>query len=107
MGSGLLSILLTVLAFAGYPQVRRPDSVVPHAATLEGQVHDPSGTVLPNFAIVATRQGSGEQSGAISNTQGEFRIEGMLPGTYDVLIRRDGYSEVRMANVVLAPDGPQ
>src|SRR5690348_17314946 len=99
MGSGLLSILLAVAGMVGLPQVRRPDVAPPHAAILEGQVHDPSGAVLPNFAIVATRQGTGEQSGAVSNAVGEFRIEGVLPGTYDLIISRNGYPEVRIPNV--------
>src|SRR5438874_1349207 len=104
MSSGLLMILMTAAVMFAPPQVRRPDAVPAHPGTIEGQVHDSTGTPLPSFAVTATEQKSGNPYGAITNETGDFKIEGLPEGTYDLLIRREGFSDVRIPNVSVEPD---
>src|SRR5262245_30377839 len=106
MGSILPAILTaTVLALPASAQVRRPEAMQAHPGTIEGQVRDSSGTPLSNFSVVAREQKSGNPAGTITSESGAFRIEGLASGTYDLIVARGGFSEARVANVTVDPDG--
>src|SRR6185369_6320490 len=99
------SILMTVVLALPASQVRRPDTQTARPGTISGVVHDSSGTPLAGFSVVATERKSPIGYGAISNDAGEFRIEGLPPRTFDVLVSRDGFTDVRVMAIAVGPDG--
>jgi len=60
--------------------------------TLRGEVQDTSGARIPRAAVVALSSGSSLTRQVSANAQGEFRIEGLLPGRYRVLVSATGFA---------------
>ena len=68
---------------------------------LRGEVHDGSFARVVGAHIVVHSLGSSVQREAVTNEQGEFRMEGLLPGSYRVTVAARGFgdaaAEVRVA----------
>lgn len=62
--------------------------------TLRGEVSDVNGARVANATVTAQSKGSGLSSAATSNANGEFRIEGLLPGNYEVTVAAQGFAQV-------------
>lgn len=60
---------------------------------LRGEVQDPSGARVANAKVVVTALGSSLRREAAAGDQGEFRIEGLLPGRYRVVVSAQGFGE--------------
>jgi hypothetical protein len=84
--------------------------------TLRGEVADLNGARVAGATVATKSNGSGLTSTAISNNNGEFRIEGLLPGKYHVTVTATGFADagadvdvvvstVRDITVVLKPAG--
>ena len=82
--------------------------------SLRGEVQDQSGARVAAARIVLTSSGQPRRREATTNDRGEFRIEGLLPGSYRVVVNSKGFSEaaadvdvvvsfVRDITVVLKP----
>ena len=72
-------------------------SVIGHAqnpnGALRGEVQDASAARVPGARIVVQSAGSSIIREAIANDHGEFRIEGLLPGSYRVVVTATGFAE--------------
>jgi hypothetical protein len=82
---------------------------------LRGDIQDAKGARVVNARIVAQATGSSMSRAAAANGQGEFRIEGLLPGSYQVIVTAQGFAEavadvdvavsaVRDIKVILKPE---
>lgn len=74
--------------------------------TLKGTVKDnKSGEVVPN-AKVYLMSGTTMKGNALTDDQGVFQINAILPGTYDVKItnRTEGYQDALEQGVIISPD---
>ncbi len=103
MASGFTTMLLVVAMIAPI-QVRRPEGLPAHAASINGRVRDPSGSPLSGYTVVVSRRNSTDQYGTITSEAGEFLIEGIVPGMYDLMAARPGFPDFRMTDIVLDPD---
>src|SRR5580693_5634353 len=74
-----------LLAVAGYAQN-------PNGA-LRGEVQDASGARVASARVVVQSTGSSVTREAAANDRGEFRIEGLLPGSYHVAVTAKGFAE--------------
>src|SRR5438105_2600600 len=103
----LLPVLFSLALFAS---AQNPNGA------LRGEVQDQSGARVPAAQIVLTSSGYSVQRGATANDRGEFRIEGLLPGPYHVVVTANGFAEaaadvsvvvsfVRDVTVTLKPVG--
>jgi hypothetical protein len=83
---------------------------------LRGEVQDTTGARIAGARVVVQAAGSSLSRAAIANGQGEFRIEGLLPGSYRVLVTANGFAQaaadvdvavsvVRDIGVTLKPEG--
>jgi len=63
--------------------------------TLRGVVQDSNGGRIPAAKIVVQVTESSLQREASSDARGEFRIDDLLPGTYQVLASAQGFAEAR------------
>ncbi len=63
--------------------------------TLRGVVQDSSGGHIPAAKIVVQVAESSFRREASSDSLGEFRVQDLLPGTYQVLVSAQGFAEAR------------
>ena len=99
-------VVLLVASLAAWGQNPR--------GTLRGEVADVNGGRVAKATVNALSKDSGLISKATSNGNGEFRIEGLLPGNYQVTVGAQGFAQasadvavvvstVRDITVVLKP----
>src|SRR5271166_61227 len=60
---------------------------------LRGEVQDASSARVPGARVVIESTGSSITREAKANDRGEFRIEGLLPGSYHVAVTAKGFAE--------------
>jgi hypothetical protein len=73
---------------------------IPVPTALGGGVTDPSGGVVSGAYVSVKNEDTGQVSNTVTNALGEYRIEGIPPGTYDVTVRAEGFVEVTRTGVV-------
>jgi Carboxypeptidase regulatory-like domain/TonB dependent receptor len=106
----VLSIFLLMFVF--FPRSLRAQN--PNGA-IRGEVQDTSAARVANARVVVQAFGSSMGRSATTNGHGEFRIEGLLPGSYHVNVAAAGFapatadmdvavSVVRDINVTLKPE---
>ena len=84
--TGAIGVFLTaILAASTYAQN-------PNGA-LRGEVQDASAARVAGARIGVQSAGSSISREAIANDRGEFRIEGLLPGSYHVVVTATGFAE--------------
>ncbi|MBX3243392.1 MAG: carboxypeptidase regulatory-like domain-containing protein [Acidobacteria bacterium] len=65
--------------------------VLAQGGGVRGKVRDTRGKAIPNAEVTARLDGNDIKT-VKTNTKGEFRMEGLKPGTYNVAIDADGFS---------------
>ena len=75
-------MLLSVAAYGQNPN-----------GTLRGEVQDASSARVVGARVVVQSTGSSITREAVANDRGEFRIEGLLPGSYHVTVTAKGFAE--------------
>ena len=91
----LFLIALTLLA------LRTTTHAQVASAALLGEVHDESGALAPAVTVSARHDATGFLRIAITNAQGAYRIDELLPGDYTVTAERAGFRTVEARNVNL------
>jgi hypothetical protein len=92
------ALLAALFGIAGLLTAQAPSGVI------EGQVTDGSGAAVPGAMITITGTNGTPRSSA-TNAQGRYRIDGVVPGNYNVRIVSPGFAQfvtpaVSMANQV-------
>ncbi len=72
------------------------------AASVRGQVADPSGALIPGVKITMTAEPGGEVASVLSDASGGFLIRGLKPGDYVVRATSDGFAPFQSAILTLA-----
>ena len=79
--------------------------VVAHAqdprGSLVGVVQDAKGGRVPAAAVVVRAAGSGLERQATTDALGNFRLDGLPPGAYQVMVNAHGFAEARAEVVVV------
>lgn len=70
-------------------------------ATLTGQVTDPSGAVIRNASVTAVNTASGTTYKATTSDKGVYYIPYVLPGTYSVSAKADGFRTAVQEKILL------
>src|SRR5262249_4758010 len=70
--------------------------------TLVGSVTDQTGAVVPNVNVKATSPQFGDEHEAITDAAGTYRIEGLQPGTYNVVFTATGLAALRVGGAVIS-----
>ncbi|MGA8069144.1 MAG: carboxypeptidase-like regulatory domain-containing protein, partial [Terriglobales bacterium] len=60
---------------------------------LRGEIEDTSAARVAGALVVAQSHGSSIARQATANDRGEFRIEGLMPGSYRVTVTANGFAE--------------
>src|SRR3989442_7808884 len=72
--------------------------------TLSGTVFDQSGAVLPGASITVTNSGTGFRRETVSSETGDYKLAGLLPGTYEVTGEFVGFSRLVRPGLTLRAD---
>src|SRR6266498_3252934 len=70
-------------------------------ATLSGSVQDANGAVVPGTSITITNIATTLKREAATNSDGNFTVPLLPPGTYTLRAEHDGFAAVQVENVVL------
>src|SRR5208337_4833628 len=84
----ICAVILLILVFVSSLLVAQN----PNGA-LRGEVQDASAARVAGARVVAQSNGSSMTRAATANDRGEFRIEGLLPGSYRVTVTAKGFAE--------------
>ena len=88
--SSSLICAVALLIFASVPSFLRAQN--PNGA-LRGEVQDASAARVAGARVVVRSTGSSITREAMANDRGEFRIEGLLPGSYRVTVTAKGFAD--------------
>ncbi len=71
------------------------------AATIVGDIADPSGAAIPGVTIRVTSEGTGVERVVESNEVGQYRVTPLNPGTYTVQVENPGFKTQIRSGVAL------
>jgi hypothetical protein len=93
-----MRVLLVALIFAG--------RVWCQASTggLIGDVADENSKRLPNISITVQHRATGFSRSAMTDSQGAYRIEDLLPGEYTITAQQAGYRKVTVSSIAVEVD---
>ena len=88
-------MVLTSLCLPSFAQTTSGD--------LTGTVFDASGAVVPNTMVTATNEATGVATSTTTTTAGQYRINNLLAGRYDLTFTASGFvkSELKAVDVAL------
>src|ERR1700722_17711946 len=58
---------------------------------ITGSVSDPSGALVPHAAVVINSQGTGEKRDLATDAEGNFSVQLLPPGNYDLTVHAPGF----------------
>src|SRR5437764_11397011 len=94
----LLSLLLVAVAVSSFAQ---------QTGSSRGKVTATDGSVLPGVTVEATSNVLPQSRVSTTNTNGEYRLPALIPGTYSVTFTLSGMQTVtRKADVLLNQETP-
>jgi len=85
------SILLTFIVFVLLLIPMQPASSQARNGVLTGTVKDPTGALIQKAQVSVRNEATGQTSNAVTDEAGNFRLEGLAPGGYLVVIVREGF----------------
>src|SRR5215217_8790586 len=88
-------VLGLVLATAAHAQLASQTALI-------GSVTDAGGLVLPGASVVAVNAGTRDTYEAITNADGDYYIQFVKPGKYDVAVTVNGFQTFRATGVEVA-----
>src|SRR5258708_14728259 len=62
-----------------------------NTGAIAGTVSDPSGALVPRAAVVINSQGTGEKRDLATDAEGNFSVQFLTPGNYDLTVHAPGF----------------
>ena len=81
--------------------VVNPVSTAAGGGSLFGFVYDPNGAVITGATVILTNSETGESFYSSTSGDGQYRIEGITPGTYRLTINSKGFDSGEVPNLVV------
>lgn len=94
-GMALWLCLVAVLVCFGFGRTGSAQAV----AGITGTITDSSGAVVPNAHITITNQATGVTNKAITSSAGTYTVNGLLPGSYSVMVEATGFRNFTLTGV--------
>jgi hypothetical protein len=91
-------MLLAMLALASVPV---PAQTQASTGQIAGTVKDPQGAVVPNATVKIKNASIGVDRTVTTNSEGYFRAVLLPAATYEVSVAASGFTEAKLANVVV------
>src|SRR5712691_6836953 len=70
-----------------------------NTGAIAGTVSDPSGALVPRAAVVINGQGTGEKRDLATDAEGNFSVQFLTPGSYDMTVRASGFEPFILTGV--------
>src|ERR1700683_432208 len=70
-------------------------------ASLSGRITDPRGGAVPKTLIEAIDNSTNARTTTLTNDEGLYYLPSLHPGTYRVVVSKDGFKQVVQAEVLL------
>ncbi len=70
-------------------------------ARIEGKVTDSKGAAIVGATVTATDEITSRRYEAVSDQQGRYKVEGLAPGTYRVVVSAKGFSDGRKESLTV------
>src|SRR5882724_6126861 len=70
-------------------------------ASLSGEITDPNGAVIPGAKLVLKSKDTQQSSSFVSDGNGLYTFRNVLPGTYQLTIASQGFSEYVQDNILV------
>ncbi|HTS12735.1 MAG TPA: carboxypeptidase regulatory-like domain-containing protein [Candidatus Limnocylindrales bacterium] len=91
----LVAVCLIYLSFASALPAQS------NRATITGTVTDSSGAVVPGVTVSATNVATGIVTSSVSNNDGIYFLQNLIPGKYSVEFKKDGFKTISEPNIAL------
>jgi hypothetical protein len=72
--------------------------------TIEGIVHDASGAPIPDAKVTIGPAGTDSPRETSTDVSGSFKLSGLPPASYDIVVTKEGFRPLRQSEVVVKPD---
>lgn len=94
-----LLLLFALFCFigAGYTVFAQEET----AATINGQVTDTNGEVIPNATVVVSNNNTGTERRVQTNDEGLYNISPLTPGTYTLSVEQTNFKRYEQTDLVL------
>jgi len=100
--SRVLAFTLLLAVFFALVLPLQPSALAQQtSATLTGTVFDASGAVVADAMVSLKNEASGDLRNTVSNSDGYFTFAAVPPGTYSVIVTKDGFSTWEAKSIVL------
>jgi hypothetical protein len=86
-GIAIRLVAMSVLAAAPYVLAQSNN------ASVDGEIRDPKGAVVPGAKVTLTSQDTKESSTLVSDTNGLYSFRNVVPGTYQLRVNAQGFGE--------------
>src|SRR6266849_10912533 len=70
-----------------------------NTGAIAGTVSDPSGALVPRAAMVINSQSTGEKRDLATDAEGNFLVQFLTPGNYDLTVRATGFEPLILKSV--------
>ena len=100
LSANLIEYIVFLLAFVFLSPI--PVFCQTSEGTLVGTVTDQNGASVPKVSVKVASPQYGSTHQTMTDSVGTYRIEGLQPGTYIVIFSAEGFSELRVADVILS-----
>src|SRR5437762_975079 len=95
------SIFKILFLFVLVPLYFTPIAAQSTAATLSGTVEDQNSAAIAGASITVQNKATSFERIATTNESGGFTVPLLPPGTYSIIVRRDGFTSVEVRDIVL------
>ncbi len=97
--AGILAVQLCLLFFYCAAAVGQVTT-----GSILGTIHDSTGAVVPNAKVTVTDTGKGTTSVHQTDSDGNYNVPFLIPGTYNVSVEMTGFKRSVSNNIVLDID---
>jgi hypothetical protein len=92
-----LALMLLGFLLLGWPLIAQ----ISGTGAISGVVHDPSGALVPGASITATNLATGLTRHLVSSAKGDFAIQILEPGHYNLAITKEGFATSNFPDIVV------
>jgi len=71
------------------------------SGTILGTVTDSTGAVVANTTVQLINSGTGTKTASLTNDSGYYQFVDVIPGTYKIVIQKEGFKQLSRAGIVL------